>query len=120
MAVYAVTPRLNGGGLVLHLYVPGYQPGAKSRRPAEAAMCNAPVWKTLSWGPQKDQVIRRHVPLAEALAWASSPPPDPFDPRPAWRWCPVCVGRLVELYGDLGAVLHALEIPTNDPEQETP
>lgn len=109
--VYAVTPRANGGGMVLHLYVPGYRPGVKKRSPTESAMCNAPIWQTLSYGPGRGTIVRHHVPLAQALEWTATPPTDPFDPRPAWRWCPACAGRFIEAYGDLTAALRAIDLP---------
>lgn len=76
------------GGTVLHLYLPGYQPGRKTR-PLPSALCGAAAWGT-SRGP---------------LVWYPAPPVVPPEPL---RWCPKCVGCALDHAGLLSAALSAV------------
>lgn len=80
--IFVAVPR--GHGLILHLHSPGYQPGAKPRPTTYAhALCNISV--------HRDPL----VPLPDGLNLK----PTGTDPRPAWRWCRVCVGHAVAIAG---------------------
>ena len=78
----------SGYGLILHLHSPGYQPGTNpGRRRSEAypvALCNNRF-------VEHDTL----VPLHDGLDLK----PTGTDPRPAWRWCRVCIGHAVALVG---------------------
>jgi hypothetical protein len=98
LAISAVRP--SGNSAAIHLYVPGYQPGKKPRRPAEVPMCNG----TCSVRPED------LVPLAEALSWT-----DPHGPcdhcsarRADWHWCHVCLGHAVAAAGLSSLVVRAI------------
>lgn len=87
--IFAVRP--TGLSAVIHLYSPGYQPGAKPRHPAEVPLCNGT-------SSVRDRDL---TPLGDALRWA-----EPHEPcehcdahRPDWRWCHVCLGHGIAAAG---------------------
>lgn len=64
------------GGVVVHLYLPGYIQGAKQRHPSEAGMCAAATTKAV---------------------WLNGvPSPRPEQPL---RWCPKCLGLAMARFG---------------------
>ena len=98
-------------GQVVHLFLDGYRPGAKSRSLSQASMCGAYVGHTTPPPVGPKPTGRVHVPLDEAVGIEAFDQPKPFDPRPQWRWCAVCLGRAAEHYGLIDKLLgHLLEI----------
>jgi hypothetical protein len=96
--ISAVRPR--GTSTAIHLYVPGYQPGKKARRPPEVSMCNGTT--------SVNEVDL--VPLADALRWA-----DPHEAcehcdahQPDWHWCHVCLGHAAAASGLSTVVIRAI------------
>lgn len=73
------------GGVVVHLYLPGYIQGKKERRPPDQGMCAA--------------AITRAVWLGEV------PSPRPQQPL---RWCPKCLGLALAKFGRLDLAVGAV------------
>lgn len=93
-------------GQLVHLYLPDYAPGPKSRsNVVEVAMCNAAANETTPPPVGPLPTGRKRVPLSQAVGSAAFLAPGPNDPRPFWRWCAICLGRAVEHYGLAGVVL---------------
>jgi len=70
------------GGQILHLYLRGYQPGAKRRSIRDnASLCNVSVGRCTL------------VPFADSLGMK----PSDTDPCPRWTWCRTCIGHAVDL-----------------------
>lgn len=98
--VYAVKPPR---GRVVHLHVPGYQPGSKDRPLKDrSGMCGIGIWPN-----GVPRLERELVPLVDALQWTSLAPCE-TDPRPTWVWCRPCIGHLVVHAGMEGVVLASL------------
>jgi hypothetical protein len=75
------------GGMVVHVIVPGYRMGLKTRSvPDSSALCGANIW-TNGAGPPVD---------------VSPPLSDPC------RWCPKCLGLEAERRGSLDVVVQVV------------
>lgn len=87
-------------GRVVHLFVAGYQPGAKPRGLAETSMCGASVNEVTPPPVGPSQTGRVHVPLADAVTFEGFAPPPPNAPysiqHPYWTWCAPCLGHAVK------------------------
>lgn len=93
-------------GQLVHLYLPNYRPGAKSRSSmVDSTMCNQPANENVPPPVGPLPTGRKRVPLARAVGSEAFLAPGPDDPRPMWRWCGVCLGRAVEHYGLAALVL---------------
>ena len=90
--IFAVAPSSTGN--TIHLHLPGYKPGRKSRSTGGTA--------TLCGGAS---VVRATTaPLTEALSWPDTHK-DCGCPRPGWVWCKPCLGHAVHLAGAVDLVL---------------
>lgn len=87
--ILAVRP--SGTQTKIHLYIVGYQPGAKPRNPPDVALCNG------TGSIHRNEL----VPLRDALDWTK--PHGPCEhchtPRPDWEWCHLCLGRAIGVAG---------------------
>jgi hypothetical protein len=93
--ILAVAPQ---AGAVIHLHLPGYQPGAKRRSIGHcASLCGVlAVTRTTTTAP-----------LAEALSWPDTHK-DCGCPRAGWRWCRACLGHAATFAGVVDQVLDAI------------
>ncbi|RZQ59822.1 hypothetical protein [Amycolatopsis suaedae] len=83
--ILAIEP--SESGRIVHLDLPGYQPGRKSRSCSQAmAMCGAFVGA----GHQR-------IPLAQAREWTRRAPTSP--PTPVLTWCRPCLGHAATVHG---------------------
>jgi hypothetical protein len=78
------------GGVVVHLFLPDYQPTGKRRAMPDRALCNAQAWDTVK----------------APLRWLDGLPP--VLPEPL-RWCAKCVGLGLEHAGALESAVRHLE-----------
>jgi hypothetical protein len=85
-ALVALAPR--GAGRI-HLHLPGYQPGNKTRSQDNAPLCGAFVHRGIDQASLQVALDWPHV----RATWAGS-----GDAGPRY-WCPPCLGRLVALLG---------------------
>ena len=92
MAVYP--PR----GNIVHLYLPGYRPGLRTRSIVESAMCGASANESVPPPVGPAPTGRILVPLGDAINSEAFTQPRPLDPRPQWRWCKDCLGHAVVHY----------------------
>lgn len=71
---------------IIHLHIPGYQPGKKTRSIGDvASLCNGAT-----------ATRRPTAPLADALSWEGTHK-DCGCRRPNWQWCRPCIGHAVAI-----------------------
>lgn len=72
-------------GVVLHLYLPGYEQGSKPRSAVPEGLCAAQAWGSV---------------------WLDDVPP--ITPAAPFRWCGKCVGLALAKFGLLGPAIDAI------------
>ncbi len=104
--IFAVRP--GPLGATAHLYVPGYQPGRKRRRPGNRSpLC----------GSQNATVNPADaVPLGQALQnWRNPDQSTELRQPMEWEWCKACIGHAVALAGLQRSVLVQVAAATYRP-----
>lgn len=110
--IQIVWPPAQTGGLTIHLYLAGFQPGRKTRD-FDGAMCgiaaNTERWRikdhTLpqaEWEREYFPNGRWHQPFVEGFEFV----------QPPWRWCSICLGRAInhlDLAADVARLIAAKE-----------
>lgn len=87
--IFAVRP--GPAGSMIHLFSPGYRPGAKGRSCVDtSALCGPSVH------PLTDD---RVTPLPDALGWTEPHQHTDGCHTPAWRWCRPCLGHAATIAG---------------------
>ncbi len=84
------------GGVVLHLFLPGYVQGSKARHPAAQGLCAVAAWRV---------VWLEAVPSVAMLK--------------EYRWCGKCIGLALVHFGLHGAAVEAV-VPRFGVETPTP
>ena len=96
-------------GSLVHLYLPGYQPGGKSRSVRDTAMCGSFANEQTPPPVGPMPTGRVHVPLAEAAGvireMTEAAPSSPWIAARSLRWCPLCIGRAAEVLDLTGTVI---------------
>lgn len=107
-ALRAAVPRPGGTGRErrshrVHLYFPGYTPGAKQRWTTETAMCGT-TKVGLYVGPAHDRRPSgwQHLTMTTAAEHIAA--------RPELGWCPMCLGRAAQELGLLNGLAVSVDI----------
>jgi hypothetical protein len=98
----------SGVGRIIHLRLPGFRPGAKSRTMSDAALCGAADTHS---GRTTEIDFDRALTLERAIPVDDDPRPTP---PPIRRWCPRCVGHALAVFDliDVALTLITTEIPS--------